>query len=319
MEKPPIPKNEGERLSALHALKILDTPHEERFDRVTRMARRMFGVPIALVSLVDENRQWFKSCDGLSASETSREVSFCGHAILTKEVFVIENALADERFRDNPLVAGEPKIRFYAGCPLMTLAGQAVGTLCIIDREPREFPPEDVEILRDLAGMVERELAAIQLAIIDDLTKISNRRGFQVLARYSLELCARQMFPASLVFLDLDRFKAINDTHGHAEGDRVLTLFADQMKQTFRNSDVFARLGGDEFVVLMTNAASSETLALIERFRSSLQQRCRDEDLPYEIGFSTGVVAYDPVRHASVDDMLNEADALMYEDKAARR
>ena len=138
--------------------------------------------PIALVSLIDENRQWFKSCFGLDVSETDRRISFCGHAILNKGVFVIEDALQDERFADNPLVTGEPHIRFYAGQPLRTMSGKAVGTLCIIDREPRSFGEEDLAMLSDLAAMVEREIMAVQLAISDDLTRISNRRGFLALS-----------------------------------------------------------------------------------------------------------------------------------------
>lgn len=135
MKEPDFPVNEQERLSSLRSLQILDTPSEERFDRVTRMAMRLFGVPIALVSLVDENRQWFKSCFGLDVSETERRISFCGHAILQNDTLVIEDATQDERFHDNPLVTGEAGIRFYAGHPLRNMSGHGLGTLCIIDHE----------------------------------------------------------------------------------------------------------------------------------------------------------------------------------------
>lgn len=318
MKAPPIPVDEEERLSQLRSLAILDTPPEERFDRVTRMARRLFGVPIALVSLVDENRQWFKSCFGLDVSETERRVSFCGHAILNKEALVVEDAMQDERFADNPLVTGEPHIRFYAGQPLRTMSGQAMGTLCIIDREPRSFGYEELMMLSDLAGMVEREIMAVQLAISDELTRISNRRGFLALSKYSLELCKRQHFPASLVFFDLDKFKRVNDLHGHAEGDRVLKIFAQQMKETFRTSDVFARLGGDEFVALLTNVRTEVIRELITRFSDGLQARCAALALPYAVGFSYGLVPYEPLKHASVEDMLHEADSAMYESKRAK-
>ncbi len=174
VERPRIPADEQERLFELKSAAILDTLAEERFDRVTRMARRLFDVPIALVSLVDENRQWFKSCDGLDVSETSRDISFCGHVILEKQTFVIEDALKDERFCDNPLVTGEPHIRFYAGQQLRPFSGQAIGTLCIIDRVPREFSADDRQMLVDLAQMVEREIAAVQLSVLDELTRISN-------------------------------------------------------------------------------------------------------------------------------------------------
>jgi diguanylate cyclase (GGDEF)-like protein len=316
MEVPKIPGDEQERLFQLRCAAILDTQPEERFDRVTRMARRLFGVPIVLVSLVDEDRQWFKSCFGLDASETSRDISFCGHAILETKTFVIEDALKDERFFDNPLVVGEPHIRFYAGQPLRPLNGAAIGTLCIIDRAPREFSAEDQQMLVDLAQMVEREIVAVQLSVLDELTRISNRRGFLTLARHSLNLCKRQQFPAMLVFFDLNKFKEINDTHGHAEGDRALKTFAEQMRESFRTSDIFARLGGDEFVVLLTNAADTVIQELMTRFRANLQTRCANLDLPYSIQFSYGVVAYDVLKQTTIEDMLQEADAAMYAHKA---
>jgi len=177
LKKPDTPQEEQARLETLRSLGILDTPPEERFDRLTRMAKRLLGVPIALVSLVDENRQWFKSCFGLNVSETSRDISFCGHAILGNDLFIIPDTIMDERFADNPLVLNDPYIRFYAGCPLRAPNGQKLGTLCIIDRQPRNFEKEDLEALKDLASMAERELAAIQLATLDELTNISNRRG----------------------------------------------------------------------------------------------------------------------------------------------
>ncbi|MDH3945754.1 MAG: diguanylate cyclase, partial [Chromatiales bacterium] len=188
----------------------------------------MFDVPIAIVSLVDEERQWFKSCIGLSVSKTPRDISFCGHAILGDEIFIINDATTDERFADNPLVTDEPNIRFYAGCPLRFTDGSRLGTLCIIDRKPRSLSNEDLEALKDLAATAERELAAAHLATLDELTNILNRRGFVMVGQHSLNLCARQRIPASLAYLDLDKFKRINDTFGHAEGDSALTVFADQ-------------------------------------------------------------------------------------------
>lgn len=318
MKAPPVPVDEQERLSQLRSFAILDTPPEERFDRVTRMARRLFGVPIALISLVDENRQWFKSCFGLDVSETDRRISFCAHAILNNGALVIEDASQDERFADNPLVTGDPHIRFYAGHPLHTLSGQGMGTLCIIDRVPRSFGHEDLSMLSDLAGMVEREIMTVQLAISDELTRISNRRGFLTLSKYSLDICKRQFFPAMLVFFDLDKFKQVNDTHGHAEGDRVLKIFAEQMRDSFRTSDLIARLGGDEFVALLTNLNADVIKDLIARFDTTLKERCSVLDLPYTIDFSYGLVPYEPLKHSSVEDMLHEADSAMYANKKAK-
>lgn len=160
MKLPPVPDNESERLGALRALLLLDTPPEERFDRIVHFAAREFDVPIALISLVDENRQWFKSRVGVDACETSREISFCGHAVSMDAPLVIEDALLDERFADNPLVTGPPHIRFYAGAQLRLPSGLVMGTLCLIDRRPRALDAMDLGILGSLRALVVEELSA---------------------------------------------------------------------------------------------------------------------------------------------------------------
>jgi PAS domain S-box-containing protein len=150
-----LPSNERERLASLHQLRILDTPHEQSFDEIAQLAMTLCDVPIAVVSLVDRDRQWFKSCLGLDASETPRDLAFCAHAILApNDLTVVEDALLDERFKDNGLVLGEPYIRFYAGAPLITAAGHALGTLCIIDRQPRQMSALQLNTLKLLARQV---------------------------------------------------------------------------------------------------------------------------------------------------------------------
>ena len=221
MQAPEIPPDEIDRLQDLKSLDILDTPAEERFDRLTRIANRLFDVPIALVSLVDEDRQWFKSSFGLAARETPRDISFCGHAILEDGIFVVNDTATDKRFVDNPLVTHDPRIKFYAGCPLTSLNGYKIGTICLIDREAPRIYVEDRTLLKDLAAMVEREIELTQLAVNDELTGIPNRRGFNFLAEKSLNLCKRKQLPASVVYLFIEKFKKINDDHGHAEGDRA--------------------------------------------------------------------------------------------------
>ena len=315
MQKPDIPQNEETRLKSLHSLNILDTSKEERFDRLTRLAKRMFDVPIALVSLVDENRQWFKSCEGLEVRETHRDISFCGHTILGDKTFIIPDTTVDKRFADNPLVLGDPKIRFYAGCPLSHLDGSKLGTLCIIDTKQRIINEQDIESLEDLAELAEHELMAVQLATLDELTKISNRRGFITLAQNSLELCIRQKIPASLIYLDLNSFKLINDKFGHAEGDKALIAFANQMAQTFRSSDVFARLGGDEFVALLTDTSMEKTREIIERFRQSLESYNKETNRGYDISFSDGIVNIDHECDHMIEKLLSKADSIMYKKK----
>lgn len=319
MLKPSIPKNEKHRLKSLHALSILDTSEEDRFDRVTRMAKRLFGVSIALVSLIDENRQWFKSCIGLSVSETPRDISFCGHAILGDEVFVIPETLDDIRFSDNPLVLEAPKIRFYAGCPLKAPNGEKIGTLCIIDQKPRTFSNDDIAALEDLAAMVETELTSIQQATRDYLTGALNRRGFIMVAQYSLQLCIRQQAPVSLIFFDLDKLKSINDRFGHSEGDSALITFVNQLESTCRDSDVIGRLAGDEFVCLLANATKLLAEQVITRLKQSLAAYYHKVGAQYHIEFSYGIAEFDLKKHNSLETMLEEADTLMYSLKQSKK
>lgn len=315
MEEPDFPKDERTRLETLRSLNLLDTASEERFDRLTRLAKRLFGVPISLVSIIDADRQWFKSAQGLDAKETPRDISFCGHAILGDELFLIPNALEDARFADNPLVLGDPNIRFYAGCPLKVLNGSKLGTLCIIDREPREFTEEDLGLLKDLATMAEQELAAVQLSTLDELTLISNRRGFTALAQHSLNLCKRNKLNATLLMFDLDEFKEINDRYGHAEGDKALVAFADAMRQIFRTSDVFARLGGDEFVALLSDVDETKSTQALSRFSQCLKDYDEKAKRGYDLKYSVGRVCFSNNEDVSIQDLLDRADKDMYKNK----
>jgi diguanylate cyclase (GGDEF)-like protein len=313
------PSDESVRLAGLHALHILGTAPEERFDRLTRLARRLFGVPIAVVSLVDANRQWFKSCLGLAAKETSRDVSFCAHAILGDDILMVPDTLADARFSDNPFVTDEPKIRFYAGCPLTVSHGSKIGTLCLIDTRPRMLDEEERALLRDLARMAEQERVAIQLATLDGLTRLSNRRGFEVLAQHALNVCTRMDKPASLQFFDLNDFKQINDTLGHAEGDRALQVFAEVLRTGLRESDVIGRLGGDEFVAVLSGASNSETHEVTQRLEHLRDERNAERLRGYRIHFSVGQLTYEPARHSTVAELLAAADAAMYSHKQASK
>jgi len=209
MIAPPNPENETRRLVALHALRILDTPAEERFDRITRIAQKLFNVPIALVSLVDTKRQWFKSRVGTDAVETSRDISFCGHAILQPDIFIVPDASRDLRFVDNPLVTGDPKVRFYAGQPLRDIEGNKLGTLCLIDRRPRELDEEQRQLLHDLGLWAENELNSASLSNVLYRLQESEHR-YQALAQEAMEATALKQ-----AILDSANYSIIStDTEG---------------------------------------------------------------------------------------------------------
>jgi len=314
MQTAPIPTDEAARLARLRLLNILDTQPEERFDRLTRMAQRLFGASIATVTLIDSDRQWFKSRIGIADNETPRDISFCGHAILSDEIMLVSDASRDERFFDNPLVTGAPNIRFYAGAPL-TVDGNNLGTLCIIDEKPRTITDDERIMLRDLADMVEQELTSVQLATTDHLTSLSNRRGFETLSRHTLAICRRRNRPATLLFFDLKRFKQINDTRGHAAGDRSLQFFARALVTIFRETDIIGRLSGDEFVVLLTDTPAAAAADILPRLHTWLETHAASDNDGIEVNFNAGLIEFDSTRHQSVDDLLREADALMYQNK----
>jgi class 3 adenylate cyclase len=225
----PLPANEPERLAALLELGILDTAPDERFERITRLARHLFGVPMVAVSFVDANRQWFKACFGLPP-ELPRDSAFCAHAILRSNTLVIPDALQDPRFADNPLVLGEPFIRFYAGHPLHSPSGHPVGTLCIIDREPRELTADQIGLLRDLATMVEHELnlehrVRRQVEFLERVNRLRYHLPPQVVDRIVNEgdqrFLAAHRSDVTVVFCDLRGFTAFSEG---AEPEEVMEV-----------------------------------------------------------------------------------------------
>jgi diguanylate cyclase (GGDEF)-like protein len=449
------------RVQALRRLGILDSKPEERFDRITRIAAALFQVPIALISLVDEKRQWFKSAQGIDVRETPREHSFCAHAIAgdPNQAFVVNDARLDARFRDNPLVTGSLGLRFYAGFPVCDSDGFALGALCVIDTAPRVPDCSMVHLLRDLAGMVEDELnretmeglllqldeserrkslildtlneglvlqgpdgailswnpsaerllglsgeelggrkstdsrwrairedgtpwpgashpamtalatgAAVRHAVMgierpesdrvwlrvnaqpilnqegtvtgvlcafaditterdarnlahrashDELTDLPNRRLLDETIARSLARCEADGTRVGLCFIDLDRFKEVNDTHGHAVGDMLLVRVATCIRRAVRAGDTPARFGGDEFVVVL-DTVNDETAAIgaAERIVESLHAELRSLEGGITLGASVGVTISKPGDTPAA--LLARADAALYRAKATR-
>lgn len=463
---------EGERLEKLQNLALLDTAPEREFDAIVLLAQRLFDAPIALVSLVDDHRQWFKAKCGLTMPESDRSDAFCAHAMLVEDMMVVEDALLDARFRDNPFVTGEAGIRFYAGVPLRPAVESfspdlpGIGTLCILDRKPRSFSGEDKHMLRELAhlvtGLIEARSAAAALQTLSgqlqehssklevqhlqlrqaermvgigswryDLVDMSLQWSDQVYAIYGLPpgqmpsveeglsfyppqqraevarlldravskgesfdfesdfttadgrsrrvrsmgevqsvggipvaltgvfqditdrhaheqvlqlsantdaltgLANRASYerhlgsiidrrgtgagPICLLLLDLDGFKAVNDTFGHAAGDEVLQMMADRLRRIAPPMSFVARLGGDEFVLLLTRArdcarAEAHIVKIIEALRHNMERQGQSRSVSATVG-----AAFLDETVASPAELTHRADLALYEAKRRQR
>jgi diguanylate cyclase (GGDEF)-like protein len=307
------------RLQALQNYQVLDTDREVPFDRVVRVARSILRAPIALVSLVDRERQWFKARSGITFCEAPRELSLCAHAIESDEPFIVVDTHADPRFRALPLVVEPPYVRSYIGIPLRTPAGFRIGTLCVMDTEVRQPELEQIGILKDLAALVMDELELRLVATTDGLTGALSRRAFLAAAARDLAHVRRHGGDLSCILLDLDHFKGINDTHGHAAGDRALQEVVMLLKSGLRQSDYVGRLGGEEFGVIMPGADAAAACDIGERLR----QRVMNAGLPTQAGevrltVSVGVAALMP-RDARIEDLLRRSDMALYAAKATGR
>ncbi len=334
------PSGEGERLRALRRYDVLDTPPEPAFDRITRLASSLLGTPIALVSLVDDHRQWFKSKQGLDANETPREIAFCTHAIEQHDIMVVPDALADPRFAENPLVKGDPKIRFYAGAPLQTSDGFNLGTLCVIDREPRDLSDEQRSLLSDLASVVVdelelrrqnhqaseeleekylQELELKRLAWTDFLTGVYNRRYLMEMGEKEFSRAKRYDRPLALMMIDIDRFKKINDLFGHPIGDSVLVTLAGLCREMLREQDYFGRLGGEEFLGILPETTLEDAVRAAERLRAEVSKaRIQVDGQEISTTISVGVATVGG-EDANLSICLKKADDALYEAKDAGR
>lgn len=313
-------RDDAARIAALHRLDVLDTGIEQPFEKIVTLVRTVLAVPIATVTLVDRDRQWFKAHRGLDRQETPRSISFCTHTIQQREPLIVEDAHLDPRFADSPLVAGPPHIRSYAGIPLRTPEGYNVGSLCAMDTRTRRFSPADIAILSNLANIVCDELELRMIAQVDHLTGALTRRGFIEQAEREIARSHRYGRPSTLMMLDVDHFKSVNDTYGHATGDQVLQQIANIAEVTLRPSDVFGRLGGEEFAILLPETGGDEAVVVAERLRQAIA----DHPMRLPVGgtlqvtASFGIAALAPTL-GSVPAWLESADTMLYSAKSGGR
>lgn len=313
MKFPEIPENEAERLKSLYMMDLLDKKDDIRLDRLTRLAKAAFNVPIGLISLLDRDRQWLASCSGqVGVRETARNTSFCAHAILAQGIFIVKDTSVDERFHDHPFVSGEPHIRFYAGCPVRLPDGSIAGTICIIDDKPRDFTPENINTLLDLGAIVEDEFYIISMAMTDPLTDLPNKRGFYKLGEKRFSWLTDNKRTFSLIYLDVENITAINEFFGHHEGDDTLKKFASSLNRCLKKNDVAGRLEGGKFVVLLGHDEDQD----VDTFLFSLQSRIDDlnekSKKQFRLHYAYGIVEYDPDRYGNLLEMMNNSEHVMY-------
>lgn len=325
------------RIANMHSLDLFYTPIEERFERLTRIARRALHAPVAAISLLNDEKQWFKSAAGWGVSELPRGQAICRLTVEANQIVTIGDTMEDPRVAKLQVVVSAPRFRSYAGHPLVDEHGAAVGTFCVFDLKPREFSPADRQMLTDLAALAQRELLSDQLtsahaaltsklgvarreALMDPLTHLWNRRGASVLLKGAFANADQRGKPLALALLDVDNFKRINDTHGHQAGDEVLRRAASRLLSTVRGDDAICRLGGDEFLVLMVDTDSAIASRVAERIRRAITDTpIPTRDGAMTVSVSVGCTVRQPRDTATVDELLERADQALLQSKTAGR
>lgn len=322
-------EDEALRSNALRRYDILNTSPELNFDRITGIASSVLNRPVCTLALVDGDRFWFKSKQGVDANEMPRSKAFCEETIRGREVFVVPDAAVDARFVDAPVVKDAPHIRFYAGAPLVTPSGVSIGSLCVLDTKPdTDFSDSNKRLLSDLAATVvelfesraqQTELLRCtheiaHLARHDPLTGLPNRRR---LAEVFEGLRERNSNAVALLYLDLDGFKVVNDSHGHVAGDIILQQAADRIAACLPPDAIAARLGGDEFAILLPSASEArledEAATLAHKLMTRISRPYVSLSPGMPIGCSIGIAKSKD--GSDLDDLLGRADEMLYRAK----
>ena len=346
----PIPSDEHHRLAILEDYAILDTGPEPAYDDLTSLASTICATPIAILSFVDSHRQWFKSRIGLGVPETHRDWSFCAYAITEPDrVMVVADARRDDRFSQNPFVTGDQAIIFYAGAPVVAPGGEALGTVCVIDHEPRTLTPDHEKALRALANqamallelrrhmaMVERRSAARQRyqsalerrrrdlhasmrlaterSLTDELTGVANGDCLDARLGEQCATMAERGDVISVAMVDVDRIKDVNDVAGRQYGDEVLAGIAAVIEAEIRGCDTVGRAGGDEFLVLLPSVDAPQAAVVAERIRCAVRSAEGPAGrVTVSVGVATAQAPIDP------DSLVALADRALYQAKSAGR
>jgi diguanylate cyclase (GGDEF)-like protein len=325
------------KLAKLHSLDPFYTPLEERYERITRLARRALSVPIAAITIVQGDRQWFKSVAGWQITELPMAKSLCAAVLKTGKPVIVKDTLEDLDLMNNPLVLRKPKIRFYAGYPINDSDGKTIGTFCVMDLKPREPDTKFGAALADLGEMAQRELFSVELtnaqsalvaklgearrqAMFDPLTRLWNRRGGIDFLNRALDEALKRDHTLGIFLADIDKFKRVNDQHGHQVGDEVLSRVASTIVGSVRPKDLVCRYGGEEFLVIVHDVDEKVCVEVAERVCDTVRSLpVRTRGATVRVTLSIGIAMRNRGDGITTHGLIEKADQALYSSKRAGR
>lgn len=311
-------RHEMLRLLELTRIDPTTTASEASFDLITRLVQQTLAVPAVAITLIDRDTQYLRAQQGLDIASMPRCEAVCDIVVRSGKPLNIGDMQQDPRVANNPAVVGAAGLRAYAGAPLTTQAGYHLGALCALDTKPRDFSPEQMDVLSRFALLVTDLLELRAQADHDFLTKALNRRGFEDVLSREMARINRNGGPATLAMMDLDHFKSVNDTYGHAVGDEVLKALTAMVTTRLRSCDYLARLGGEEFALLLTNTTLDDALIAADRIRNAVADFRLDGFPDLSLTVSIGLVDLTKCDH-DLGAIMHKVDTAVYDAKANGR